>query len=267
MQYSCGYWKTPEDEVDTCQAQKLEHICRKLQLKAGERLLDVGCGWGGLITYAAKHYGVEAVGVSIAENQIKWARERIAREGLGDRCRVEFSDYRNIAETAPFDKAVSVGFIEHLGLKSMPTFLDKVHRLLKPGGLYLHHGITMRPFAKYPPWRQFALKYVFPDGELVTVDETVRELGRAKLEVRDVESLREHYAYTLRRWREGLEANYEEAKRLTDEITYRIYRIYFAGAALGFVNATYNLHQVLAVKSEDRMSGLPLTRAAWYDAG
>lgn len=264
MQYTCNYFTSPDEDIDTAQERKLEHICRKLNLKPGERLIDFGCGWGGLITYAAKHYGVEAVGVSISKEQIKWINRLVEEEGLQGRCRVEYCDYRRFPEAQPFDKAVSVGFIEHLGLKMMPTFFGKVMRLLKPGGLYLHHGITMRPFGKFPPWRKFAQKYVFPDGELVPINDTCTELARAGLEIRDVESLREHYIYTLRRWRELLEQNHDEAVRLTDEVNYRIFRVYFAGATLGFRNHTYNLHQTLTVKSGNAESGLPLTRAAWY---
>lgn len=264
MQYTCNYFAHPDEDIDAAEERKLHHVCKKLYLKPGDRLIDFGCGWGGLITFAAKHYGVEAVGVSISQEQIKWVKRLIEAEDLQDRCRIEFCDYRNVPEDRPFDKAVSVGFIEHLGLKMMPTFFGKVMKLLKPGGLYLHHGITMRPFGKFPPWRKFAQKYVFPDGELVPINDTCTELARAGLEIRDVESLREHYIYTLRRWRERLEAKHDEAVALTDEVMYRVYRAYFAGATIGFKRHTYNLNQTLTVKSGNAESGFPLSREAWY---
>ncbi|HWY86844.1 MAG TPA: cyclopropane-fatty-acyl-phospholipid synthase family protein [Gemmataceae bacterium] len=264
MQYTCGYFADESESIDQAQERKLDYICRKLRLKPGERLIDFGCGWGGLITFAAKNYGVKAVGVSISQEQIRWTNREIDRFGVRDRCRIENLDYRKVPETELFDKAVSVGFIEHLGEKMMPTFFGKVWRLLRPQGLYLHHGITFRPNTPFPSWRAFALKYVFPDGELVPITKTVHHLAAAGFEIRDVESLREHYIYTLRCWLRRLEENHAEAVRLTDEVNYRIFRIYFAGAIQGFRTALYNLNQTLVVKSGDNVSGLPLTRAAWY---
>jgi cyclopropane-fatty-acyl-phospholipid synthase len=264
MQYSCGYFGGPDEDVDTAQERKLDYICRKLQLKPGERLIDFGCGWGGLITFAAKNYGVRAVGLSISQQQIRWTNREIDKLGLRDRCRVEYLDYRDVPESEPYDKAVSVGFLEHLGEKMMPTYFGKVWRLLRPRGLYLNHAITFRPHTPWPTYRAFALKYVFPDGELVPITNTLRHLASAGFEIRDVESLREHYSYTLRCWLRRLEEKRAEAVRLTDEVNFRIFRIYFAGAIQGFETAVYNLYQTLVVKSGDGMSGLPLTRAAWY---
>ena len=264
MQYTCGYFDHPEEDIDAAQERKLDYICRKLRLKPGERLIDFGCGWGGLITFAAKNYGVYAAGVTISKEQVKWAEREIDALGLRDRVKLLFMDYRQVPESEPYDKAVSVGFIEHLGDKLMPVFFGKVFRLLRPKGLYLHHGITFKPFTAFPPWRAFALKYVFPDGELVPIDRTLTRLCEAGFEVRDVESLREHYVYTLDRWRRRLEDNHAEAVRLTDEVEYRIYRIYFAGALCGFRSSLYNLNQTLVMKSLDEPSGLPLTRADWY---
>jgi len=264
MQYTCGYFANPEEDIDQAQERKLDYICRKLRLKPGERLIDFGCGWGGLITFAAKNYGVKATGVSISQEQIRWTNREIDKLGLKDRCRIENLDYRKVPENEPFDKAVSVGFMEHLGEKMMPTFFGKLQRLLKPQGLYLHHAITFKPNTPFPAWRAFALKYVFPDGELVPITKTVDHLARAGFEIRDVESLREHYIYTLRCWLKRLEDNHAEAVRLTDEVNYRIFRIYFAGAIQGFQNALYNLNQTLVVKSGNAVSGLPLTRGDWY---
>ncbi len=264
MQYTCGYFASPDETIDQAQERKLDYVCRKLRLRPGERLIDFGCGWGGLITFAAKNYGVKAVGVSISKEQIRWTNREIEKLGLGDRCRIEYLDYRKVPENEPYDKAVSVGFMEHLGEKMMPGFFAKVWRLLRPKGLYLHHAITFRPNTPFPHWRAFALKYVFPDGELVPITNTVHHLAKAGFEIRDVESLREHYIYTLRCWLRRLEENHAEAVRLTDEVNYRIFRIYFAGAIQGFQQALYNLNQTLVVKSGDDVSGLPLTRAEWY---
>ena len=265
MQYSCGYFAHENDDIETAQEQKLDYICRKLRLQPGERLIDFGCGWGGLITFAAKHYGVQAVGVTISKEQFARAQRRIRDEGLEDRCRVELCDYRNVPESEQFDKAVSVGFIEHLGERMMPTFFGKVRRMLRPGGLYLHHGITLKPFSTYPDWRAFTLKYVFPDGELAPIDRTVSQLAKAGFEVRDVESLREHYMLTLERWLRRLEQSPEQVKALTDEVTYRIYRIYLAGALHGFKWGIYNLYQTLVINSGEAPTDLPLTRADWYE--
>jgi cyclopropane-fatty-acyl-phospholipid synthase len=264
MQYTCGYFATEHNDIDSAQQQKLDYICRKLRLQPGERLIDFGCGWGGLIAFAAKHFGVHAVGVTISREQMAWAQRLIEQEGVQDRCRLEFCDYRNVPEEQPYDKAVSVGFIEHLGERMMPAFFGKVHRLLRPGGQYLHHGITLKPFSPYPEWRAFTVKYVFPDGELVPIDRTISQLAKAGFEVRDVESLREHYRLTLLRWLRRLEQAQGQAKALTDETTYRIFRIYLAGALHGFQWGMYNLYQTLVVKSAEAVSGLPLTRAEWY---
>lgn len=264
MQYSCGYFAREDDDIETAQQQKLDYLCRKLRLQPGERLIDFGCGWGGLIVHAAKHFGVQATGVTISQEQFARAQRRIQDEGVTDRCRVLFSDYRQVSEIEQFDKAVSVGFIEHLGERMMPTFFGKVRRLLRPGGQYLHHGITLRPFSPYPDWRAFTVKYVFPDGELVPIDRTVSQLAKAGFEVRDVESLREHYMHTLERWLRKLEQNEAPAKALVGEVTYRIFRMYLAGAHHGFKWGLYNLHQALAINSSEAPSGLPLTRADWY---
>lgn len=264
LQYSCGYFARPDQDIHEAQERKLDYICRKLRLQPGERLIDIGCGWGGLIVFAAKHYGVDATGVSLSNQQIQRANQEIQRQGLADRCRAVYCHYRDIPETERFDKAVSVGFIEHVGEAMLPVYFSKVWRLLKEQGLYLNHGITMKPFTKEELWKPFALKYVFPDGELVPITNTLHELAKVGFEIRDVESLREHYSFTLERWLERLEASRETAINLTDEVTYRIYRIYFAGSILGFRLGLFNLYQSLVIKCGETLSELPLTREDLY---
>lgn len=209
MQYSCGYFPTGAEDVDTAQERKMEHICRKLRLQAGERLLDIGCGWGGLANYAARHYGVQVLGVTLSKNQKAYADERIAQAGLGELVAVELMDYRDLGDES-FDKLVSVGMFEHVGRSHLPEYFSQTYRLLKPGGLFLNHGISQR--AGVGAERQgfiqkrilglgsFQQKYIFPDGELTPVSQVNVLAEEAGFELRDVENLREHYALTLRRW-------------------------------------------------------------------
>ncbi len=276
MIYSCAYFHHETDDLDTAQQNKLEHICRKLRLKPGERLLDIGCGWGGLILYAAEHYGVEALGITLSEPQAALARQRIAEAGLTDRCRVEVRDYRSLGDLAPFDKVVSVGMFEHVGGAKLPEYFAIAYRMTKPGGLFLNHGIASPASeAQVPRWNWFAERiwrpgsfinrYVFPDGELVPPREAIRQGELAGFETRDVESLREHYALTLRHWVRRLEAHHEEAVKQVGEATYRVWRLYMSGSASGFTNG--NLALIQALFSKPGTSGhteLPLTRADLY---
>ncbi|HEU5282331.1 MAG TPA: cyclopropane-fatty-acyl-phospholipid synthase family protein, partial [Burkholderiales bacterium] len=196
--YSCAYFKTAEDTLDQAQEQKLDHICRKLLLKPGERLLDIGCGWGSLLIHAAREYGVSGVGVTLSEAQAALARTRIADAGLSDRIEIRVQDYREITD-GPFDKIASVGMYEHVGRGELDRYAQTVHGLLKPGGLFLNHGIA-RLHSEAPDKDTFIYRYVFPDGELSPVTDVLTSLQSAGLEVRDVESLREHYPLTLRAW-------------------------------------------------------------------
>lgn len=265
MQYSCAYFADEKENLDIAQERKLDYICRKLRLKPGERFVDFGCGWGGLIVHAAKNYGVEAVGVTLSAGQAKRAERRVSDHGLENRVRVVLCDYREFVESSPFDKAASIGMAEHIGNRNLPLYFAKVHSCLRPGGAYLHHSITLRPNSPYPRWTPFARKYVFPNGELQTILHVLTSAAEAGFEIRDVESLREHYVLTLENWVRRLEANRPRALELTDEVSYRIYRIYMAGATMGFRNGVYNLNQSLLVKPKDDGSGgLPLTRADWY---
>lgn len=273
--YSCAYFPTGREDLDAAQAAKLDHICRKLRLKRGERLLDIGCGWGGLIQFAAEHYGVQALGVTLSHEQASLARERIATAGLTDRCRVELSDYRDLSLAHPFDKVVSVGMFEHVGESQMPTYFGKAFRLTRPGGLFLNHGIVTAwaspqdsvPLAVRPFWRPnaFIHRYVFPDGELMPASAMLTYAERAGFEVRDVENLREHYAQTLRHWVRRLEAQHEHAARLVGEKRYRVWRLYMAASADGFRAGRNSLVQALFSRpTDDGAAELPATRADLY---
>ncbi len=263
MVYSCAYFQTGEEDIDTAQAQKLDYLCRKLRLQPGERLLDIGCGWGALVIHAAKTYGVEALGITLSENQYRWANERIKEEGLEGRARVELLDYRELNEPEGFDKLVSVGMFEHVGEEMLPVYFQQALKLLKPGGVFLNHGIARNANV---PWERntFGDKYVFPDGELVPIWLTLKVAQEAGFEVRDVESLREHYALTLEHWVRRLEAHHDEAVQIADETTYRIWRLFMAGSSYNFWRGRHEIYQTLLVKSEGGPSGLPWTRADWY---
>lgn len=264
MVYSCAYFSSSGEDLDAAQDRKLEYICRKLRLRRGERLLDIGCGWGGLVLHAALHHGVEAEGITLSRPQAELATEKIRLAGATDRCRVELRDYRDVGEAGRFDKLVSVGMFEHVGETRLAEYFGRAFGLLRPGGLFLNHGIACNPV--FPPVHgpSFADHYVFPDGELVPLNVALRAAEASGFEVRDVESLREHYVLTLEHWVRRLEARREEACRAAGERTYRLWRLYMAGAAHKFRTGRNNVYQVLLAKSDGGKTGLPLTRADWY---
>ncbi len=264
MVYSCAYFATPDDDLDTAQEQKLEYICRKLRLRPGERLLDIGCGWGGLVIYAAQHYGVQAYGITLSEPQVELAQRRIEEAGLTGKCKVEVRDYREVIEANSFDKIVSVGMFEHVGESLLPTYFKQAWQLLRPGGVFLNHGIASDLFDEAKTKTSFFNLYVFPDGELLPINSTLRAAETSGFEVRDVESLREHYMLTLRHWVRRLEAHAEEARKLTNDVTYRVWRLYMSNSAHGFQTGSNNIYQTLLAKPDRGDSGLPLTRADWY---
>ena len=268
MQYSCAYFKTPETSLAQAQLDKLEHTCRKLQLKPGERLMDIGSGWGGLICYAAKNFGVTAHGVTLSKEQFAHTEEKIKREGLEGKVTVELTDYMNVQGT--FDKVVSVGMFEHIGLANVPAYFSKMNTLLRERGILLNHAITRRAksskkkFSKVRPERKFMQKYIFPGFEMDHIGHSIEQMEIKGFEVKDVESLREHYAMTCEHWAKNLDCNKEKAIEYVGVEKYRLWVAYLAGVALGFADGNTNIYQTVAVKRKKGLSGMPLTREHIY---
>ncbi|WP_042396675.1 SAM-dependent methyltransferase [Streptacidiphilus carbonis] len=263
--YSCAYWPSPDATLEQAQAAKLDLICRKLDLRPGQRLLDVGCGWGSLVLHAAEHYGVDAVGVTISTEQADLARKRVVDAGLTDRVEIRVQDYRRI-EDGPFDAVSSVGMAEHVGSQAYRTYAEQLFGLLRPGGRLLNHQIARRPLADESVYAvdEFIDRYVFPDGELAPIGSTVSALEGAGFEVRDMHSLREHYALTLRAWVGNLESHWREAIALVSPGRARIWRLYMAASALAFETNSIGVNQVLAVRTAaGGASGMPLLRGSW----
>ena len=263
--YSCAYFTSPDESLDQAQRNKLEHVCRKLRLRPGERLLDIGCGWGALVCWAARHYGVRAHGITLSRPQLEYARQRIRAEGLQDQVTVELRDYRDLAGEGVYDKVSSVGMFEHVGLANLPTYLASVRRVLRPGGLFLNHGIThdQEGWTKTVA-TEFINRYVFPDGEIDCVSNIQLGMERAGFEIHDVEGLRPHYALTLRHWVRRLEANREAALREVGEPTFRVWRLYMAACALEFESGGTGIYQILASSRNRGEWPLPLSRGDLY---
>jgi cyclopropane-fatty-acyl-phospholipid synthase len=264
MAYSCAVFESADEDLDTAQQRKLDYVCRKLRLRPGERLLDIGCGWGGLVLHAARHFGVEALGVTLSREQAELASMRIEQAGLADRCRVELRDYREVDEPESFDKLASVGMYEHVARNALVDYFSHAWRLLKPGGVFLAHGIAASATAPTRAGPTFLATFVFPDHDLVPVSTVLTAAEQSRFEVRDVESLREHYLLTTRRWLERLEARRDDARELTNEAVYRVWRLTLAGSAYRFARGHVNLYQALLAKPDDGVAGLPLSRADWY---
>jgi cyclopropane-fatty-acyl-phospholipid synthase len=264
MVYSCAYFTSPDESLDAAQRRKLEYLCRKLRLRPGERMLDIGCGWGGLIIHATKHHRVNAMGITLSQPQALLATERIRRERVSAHCRAEVRDYREIDEPESFDKIVSVGMFEHVGESLLEEYFSRAWRLLRPGGVFLNHGIGTGPEHTERRGPTFSERYIFPDTELVPVSTTLRIAEASGFEVRDVENLREHYALTLQTWQKRLVKQRSRALKYVDEATYRTWRLCHAGAALNFLRGRTSLYQTLLAKPVQGRSGLPLTRADWY---
>lgn len=265
MVYSCAYFNDPGESLEQAQRNKLDHICRKLRLKAGERLLDIGCGWGALICWAAQQYGVRAHGITLSRQQYEYTQTKIRDLGLEQEVTVELRDYRDLSSDADFDKVSSIGMFEHVGLKNLPAYFRAVDRVLKPGGLFLNHGITDNETGRHNTvGTEFIHRYVFPDGELDSVSNVQREMERTGFEIADVEALRPHYALTLRHWVSRLEARQKEALGLVSEAKYRVWRLYMAGCAVQFENGAIGVYQILAAKRGEGLVDLPLTRQDIY---
>jgi cyclopropane-fatty-acyl-phospholipid synthase len=257
MVYSCAYYEHPDDPLERAQQRKLDLICRKLRLLPGGRLLDVGCGWGSLALHAALRYGAEVVGITLSEPQAQFARERAAELGLERQVRFEVADYRELSDER-FDRIASVGMFEHVGQVQLTDYFAQLRRLLEPGGLLLNHGIG-RLSPHRPETDEFIRRYIFPDGELLPLADVIAAVQRARLEPRDVESLREHYPTTLRAWTANLRANRAEAIALVGVERVRTWELYMLASALAFEDAEITVYQVLAARGEGP-HGLPLDR-------
>jgi cyclopropane-fatty-acyl-phospholipid synthase len=265
MVYTCAYYREPDGSLEQAQADKLDLVCKKLRLTSGERLLDIGCGWGSLAIWAAQHYGVRAHGVTLSRAQADFATERSRREGLADRCLVEYRDFRDLPEDARYDKIAAVGVIEHVGIGNYPAFFGRVRAMLEDGGLYLNHGITHEFHWRRTSQTEFLYRHVFPNGDLAGLTETLTEIEAARWEILDVEGLRLHYARTCRQWVERLLARADEARAIAGERVYRTWLLYLTCSAVAFETGSIGLHQVLLRKHGDRTGGLvPATREDLY---
>jgi cyclopropane-fatty-acyl-phospholipid synthase len=273
MTYSCAVWPSVEATLEEAQAEKYELICRKLDLREGSRLLDVGCGWAGMAMHVAREHGARAVGVTLSRPQAEWGQKAVAEAGLADRVEIRYQDYRDVVD-GPFDAISSIGMFEHVGLTNLGVYVDRLFSLLRPGGRLLNHGIARpaRPGRLRTPARirrrSFIDRYVFPDGELHELGAVVSRMQASGFEVRHVEGLREHYALTLRAWVANLERSWDDAVLEAGEARARIWLLYMAASALNFEAGRTQIHQVLAMKNDQGVSGLPLRpRCGYRDEG
>jgi cyclopropane-fatty-acyl-phospholipid synthase len=264
MLYTTAYFTSEADTLEDAQEAKLDYLCRKLRLAPGDRLLDIGCGWGALVVWAAERYGAEVVGVTLSEEQAAWAREQIECAGVSARACVEILDYRELEGNAMFDKIAAVGMFEHVPHARLGEFFGTAWRLLRPRGVFLNHAIARPLLQPARRGRSFMDTYVYPDAELKAISVSLCAAEQAGFEVRDVESLREHYPSTLREWLHRLEDNRDAIIRETDETSYRVFRLYLAGSIHGFSSGRLNVYQSLLSKPEKGVTGLPLGRRDWY---
>jgi cyclopropane-fatty-acyl-phospholipid synthase len=266
MVYSCAYFEQGDEDLATAQQKKIDHILTKIALKPGQKLLDIGCGWGALVIRAAQHFGAECVGITLSAQQQAWANERIRLLDLDDQVRIELLDYRDVA--GRYDRITSVGMFEHVGLKNLPLYFKKLDQLLANDGLMLNHGIcttnTDHRTARYGAG-EFISQYVFPHGELPHIGAVLRAMQESGLETLDVENLRRHYARTCTLWADNFERNDERIRSLVDDKTYRIWRVYLAGCAHAFEHDWVSLYQVLCGKAGRASRTLPWSRRYMYN--
>jgi len=268
MQYSCGYFTKPDNTIDQAQFDKLDMICKKLRLKPGEKMLDIGCGWGGLICHAAQHYGVLAHGVTLSQKQFDFATAKVKRLGLEDKIKIELRDYATLDGT--YDKISSVGMFEHIGIANMPHYFGKINSLLRERGILMNHGISRTAKAskkavkRVRPERRLLLKYIFPGSELDNIGHTIDTMELSGFEVHDVEAWREHYGLTTQHWYRELMKHKEEAIGFVGEEKFRMWALYLAGVSIGFASGSMHICQIVATKRSKGPSGLPLTRADLY---
>jgi len=258
MTYSCAYFSKPDDSLEQAQLNKYEHISRKLLLKPDESLLDIGCGWGGMLIYAARNYGITGVGITLSKNQFEYANHKIEELGLQNQLKVLYQDYRKLDDK--YDKIVSIGMMEHVGKKFIPTFIQKVSDLLKSEGLALLHTIGKDTPSEEDPW---TFNYIFPGHYIPTLHEIVKEMGKTGFSILDVENLRLHYAKTLEKWAENFEENLEKIRGMFDETFVRQWRLFLNSTAAGFKYGDSRLFQILVSKGLDNT--LPVTRAHVYE--
>lgn len=269
MQYSCGYFTHPDNSIDQAQFDKLDMICKKLRLKPGEKFLDIGCGWGGLVCHAAQHYGVQAFGITLSQKQFDFTTEKIKNLALEDKISIELKDYEELE--GAFDKIASVGMFEHIGIDNMPKYFQKINALLCDRGILMNHGIsrhakpTKKAAKKIRPERRLLLKYIFPGSELDNIGHTIDVMELSGFEVHDVEAWREHYALTCQHWYRELMRHKDEAIAFVGEEKFRMWALYLAGVSIGFADGSMHICQVVASKRASKgPSELPLTRADLY---
>ncbi|MCC2973290.1 class I SAM-dependent methyltransferase [Massilia sp. IC2-476] len=265
MVYSCAYFEEGSEDLATAQQKKIDHILRKIDLRPGQTLLDIGCGWGALVLRAAQAFGARCVGITLSENQALLARERVARAGLTGQVEIRLQDYRDVE--GQFERITSVGMFEHVGVQHLPAYFSRINTLLAPDGVVMNHGITTANVDNSAtPYGggEFIGQYVFPQGELAHLSTVVRAMQEGGLEVRDVENLRRHYAKTCAIWTENFESRAEHIRKLTDEKRFRIWHVYLAGCAYAFAHGRISLYQIVCGKAEGNVERLPWSRRYMY---